>query len=58
MTLGPRRRGRHIVRGDFFVKVTAHSFCRGSSPNRTRCAGLRFGFSFPGAPGPIIKLRP
>ena len=33
----PRRRGRHIVRGDFFTKVTSHSFCRGSFPNRTRC---------------------
>ena len=32
----PRRRGRHIVRGDFFTKVTSHSFCRGSFPNRTR----------------------
>ena len=27
-----------------FLKVTSHSFCRGSSPNRTRFAGLRFGF--------------
>ena len=27
----------------FFIKVTSHSFCRGSSPNRTRFAGLRFG---------------
>ena len=26
--------GRHIVRGDFFTKVTSHSFCRGSFPNR------------------------
>ena len=26
----PRRRGRHIVRGDFFTRVTFHSFCRGS----------------------------
>lgn len=40
----PRRCGRHIVRSDFFAKVTSHSFCRSSSPNRTRCAGLRFGF--------------
>ena len=39
----PRCRGRHIVRGDFFTKVTSHSFCRDSFPNRTRCAGLRFG---------------
>ena len=41
-----RRRGRHIVRGDFFPKATSHSFCRGSSPNRIRCAGLRFGFGY------------
>lgn len=40
----PRRRGRHIVRGDFLSKVTSHSFCRGSFPNRTRSAGLLFGF--------------
>ncbi len=40
----PRRCRRHIVRSDFFAKVTSHSFCRSSSPNRTRCAGLRFGF--------------
>ena len=33
-TLAPRRRGRHIVRGDFFTKVTARAFCRGSFPNR------------------------
>ena len=39
----PRRRGRHIVRGDFFAKVTSHSFCRGSFPNRTHFVGLRFG---------------
>ena len=39
----PRRRGRHIVRGDFFTKVTSHSFCRGSFPNRNRCAGLAVG---------------
>lgn len=38
-----RRRGRHIVRGDFFTKVTSHSFCRGSFPNRNRCAGLAVG---------------
>ena len=37
---GPHRRGRHIVRGDFFTKVTSHSFCRGSFPNRPRFAGL------------------
>ena len=28
----------------FFTKVISHSFRRSSSPNRTRCAGLRFGF--------------
>ena len=27
-----------------FANFPSHSFCRGSSPNRTRCAGLRFGF--------------
>ena len=27
-----------------FTKVASHSFCRSSSPNRTRFAGLRFGF--------------
>ena len=27
----------------FFTKVTSHSFCRGSFPNRPRFAGLRFG---------------
>ena len=43
-TPAPRRRRRHIVRGDVFANVTAHSFCRGFFPNRTRCAGLRFGF--------------
>ena len=35
----PRRRGRHIVRGDLFVKVTSHSFCRGSSPNHDHFVG-------------------
>ena len=45
----PRRRGRHIVRGGFFAKATSHSFCRGSSPSRTRFAGLRFGF--------VLQLR-
>ena len=40
LSLGPHRRGRHIVRGDFFTKVTSHSFCRGSFPNRPRFAGL------------------
>ena len=40
----PRRCGRHIVRSDFLSKVISHSFCRSSFPNRTRCAGLRFGF--------------
>lgn len=39
-----RRRGRHTVGGNFFAKVTPHSFCRGSFPNRNRCAGFRFGF--------------
>ena len=40
-----RRRGLHIVRDDFYLKkVIAHSFRRSSFPNRTRCAGLRFGF--------------
>ena len=39
----PRRRGRHIVRGDFFTKVTSHSFCRGSFPDRNRRAGLAVG---------------
>lgn len=40
----PRRRGLCIVRDDFFIqKVIAHSRRRSSSPNRTRCAGLRFG---------------
>ena len=40
----PRRCGRHIVRSDFFAKVTSHSFCRSSFPNRTRCrwASIRF----------------
>ena len=28
----------------FFTKVRARSFCCSSFPNRTRCAGLRFGF--------------
>ena len=40
----PRRRGLHIVRDDFFTKVISHAFRRSSSPNRTRCTGLRFGF--------------
>ena len=42
----PRRRGLRIVRDDvFFFKanVIAHSLRRSSSPNRNRCAGLRFG---------------
>ena len=40
----PRRCGRHIVRSDFFAKVTSHSFCRSSFPNRTRYrwASIRF----------------
>ena len=41
----PRRCGRHIVRSDFFTKVTSHSFCRSSSPNRTRFTGLAVGFT-------------
>ena len=44
----PRRRGRHIVRGDFLAKVTSHPFCRGSFPNRTHFVGFRFGFDKPG----------
>ena len=36
----PRRCGRHIVRSDFFTKVASHSFCRSSSPNRTRLPGF------------------
>ena len=40
----PRRCGRHIVRSDFFTKVTSRSFCRSSFPNATRFAGLAFGF--------------
>ncbi len=27
-----------------FIKITSHSFCRGSFPNRNYCVGLRFGF--------------
>lgn len=48
-TLGPRRRGLRIVRdGVFFFKANAisHSLRRSSFPNRTRFAGLRFGFRF------------
>ena len=29
----------------FYLKVIAHSLRRSSFPNRTRCAGLRFGFA-------------
>ena len=40
----PRRSKLYIACSDFFAKVRARS-CRCSSfPNRTRCAGLRFGF--------------
>ena len=40
----PRRSKLYIACSDFFTKVRARS-CRCSSfPNRTRCAGLRFGF--------------
>ena len=37
-----------VVRGQrlFYQKVTSHAFCRSSFPNRTRFAGLRFGFLF------------
>ena len=51
-SLVQRRRGRHIVRGDFFAKVTSHSFCRGSFPTATRFAGLAVGslFIMPAAP--------
>ena len=44
----PRRRGLHIVCGDvFFFKanVISRSFLRFPFPNRTRSAGLRFGFA-------------
>ncbi len=37
----PRRRKLHIPR--FRLKPKTRSFCCSSSPNRTRCAGLRFG---------------
>ena len=40
----PRRCGRHIVRSDFLLKVTSHSFCRSSFPNRPHFVGLRLGF--------------
>ena len=40
----PRRRGRHIVRGDFFAKVTSRTFCRGSSPNRNRLRRITIWF--------------
>ena len=43
----PRRRGLRIVRDDVFlfkVSVISHSLRLSSSPNRTRYAGLRFGF--------------
>ena len=57
----PRRRGRHIVRGDFFTKVTSHSFCRGSFPNRTRRAAVgdiaARRWSFTDAACPLRALR-
>ena len=46
----PSASGHHVVADcisfamTFFTKVISHSFRRSSSPNRTRCAGLRFGF--------------
>ena len=45
--LRPRRRGLHIVRDDIFLfkaNAISHSFRHSSLPNRTRSAGLRFGF--------------
>ena len=42
----------------FFQKVRARSFRCSSSPNRTRCAGLRFGFLNPETMDPIITLLP
>lgn len=41
----PRRRKLHIPR--FRLKPKARSFRCSSSPNRTRCAGLRFGTAAP-----------
>ena len=40
-----RRSKLYIACSDFFSKVGAHSFRCYSFPNRTCCAGLRFGFS-------------
>ena len=43
----PARRKRHIACDELFhfiAKLIARSFCCSSLPNRTRCAGLRFGF--------------
>ncbi len=48
-SLAPRRRGLRIVRDDVFFyaeNVISHSLRRSSFPNRTRFAGLRFGFLF------------
>ena len=45
----PTRRKRHIACDEFFyfiAKLIARSFCCSSLPNRTRCAGLRFGFGY------------
>lgn len=39
----PRRSKLYIACSDFFQKVRARSCRCSSSPNRTRCTGLRFG---------------
>ena len=39
-----------------FSKVIAHSFRRSSFPNRTRCAGLRFGFGYSPKSGGIHSV--
>ena len=38
---GPRRRGLHVVRDDFFQKVISHSLRRSSFPNATRWGWAR-----------------
>ena len=45
---GAAQAAAEAVRGQrlFYQKVTSHAFCRSSFPNRTRFAGLRFGFLF------------
>ena len=43
-SLAPRRSKLYIACSDSFSKVRAHSCRCSSSPNRTRCTGLRFGF--------------